>query len=446
MKTSLRKKSFVVCFGLIFLGGLIFSSILLSSFFNCFKEQQYQLLYQEALDYKNIILSKKNNNNINNIFLVDLDRNIKINNKNYKISKNIINNIIKKNKYKSYGNLEGILNKKYYILALPVYLNKKLNKFVFVLKPGDKINYIFNNFIKIYIISFILIIFILAVIILILINKIIDILDNIIFISKKFLKKDFRKKLDIKTKDELGKLALVINNMATLLEEMDENRRNFVSSVSHELKTPMTIISSSIEGILDGVIKEDQVKNYLVVISDEIKRLSKVVTSMNNLTKITSGQMKLSKQKINISEMIRQAIFNFEIQILNKNIKIFGLDKRDLFVIGDSDMIYQVIYNLIENAVKFVDQNGYIKIKYKETQELVYIGIKNSGEGISENDIKYICDKFYKVDKSRSQDKSGVGLGLYLVRQILRLHESDLEIESVKDKYTQFFFWLEKNK
>ncbi|MBP0979656.1 MAG: GHKL domain-containing protein [Oscillospiraceae bacterium] len=208
----------------------------------------------------------------------------------------------------------------------------------------------------------------------------------------------------------------------------------------------MTIISSSIEGILDGVIKEDQVKNYLVVISDEIKRLSKVVTSMNNLTKITSGQMKLSKQKINISEMIRQAIFNFEIQILNKNIKIFGLDKRDLFVIGDSDMIYQVIYNLIENAVKFVDQNGYIKIKYKETQELVYIGIKNSGEGISENDIKYICDKFYKVDKSRSQDKSGVGLGLYLVRQILRLHESDLEIESVKDKYTQFFFWLEKNK
>ena len=204
------------------------------------------------------------------------------------------------------------------------------------------------------------------------------------------------------------------------------------------------IIIGSIEAILDGLVATEDQNEYLQVIFNEVKRLSNVVTSMSNLTKIDSGQMRLEMKKVNINEIIRQVIFNFDKAISNKNIKIYGLNNENIFVKADNDLLYQVIYNLIENAIKFVNENGYIKIRYQYSADLVYVGIKNSGMGINGDDIKHIFDKFYKVDESRSMDKNGMGLGLYIVKKILKLHGSDIEVESIPNEYIEFFFWLPK--
>ena len=262
--------------------------------------------------------------------------------------------------------------------------------------------------------------------------------------AKVFAKGDFKNKIPINQDNEIGELSLELNKMAESLEQMEDNRRYFIASVSHELKTPMTIIMGSIEAILDGVVATEDQNEYLQVIFNEVKRLSNVVTSMNNLTKIDSGQMQLEKKKVNINEIIRQVIFNFDKAISNKNIEIYGLNNEDIFVKADNDLIYQVVYNLIENAIKFVNENGYIKIRYQYSSDLVYIGIKNSGMGVDSDDIKHIFDKFYKVDKSRGMDKNGMGLGLYIVKKILKLHGSDVEVESIPNEYIEFFFWLPK--
>lgn len=471
MKGGLFKKYFLIFICLILLNSIIFSSLFLFLLTKYFKEDKYKLLYNNAVNVKNIVINNYYNNmnmyldlqyigaacNIissstdADIFLADVNgeiiigQNIKLYNRQNVIPSDVVSEVLNQGIYKSYGNLKGVYKDTHYILAIPVEIDgSDFCSIVFVVVPTKNVEKLLLDMIKIFIISFIIVIVISMGIIWIVTDKIISPLKEIATMTKIFSKGDFRKKITVYSNDEIGELSNSLNEMALSLEKIEESRRYFIASVSHELKTPITIISGSIEGMIDGVISPEKYNEYLLIVYNEIKRLSKVVVSMTNLSKIDSGQMKLSKQEINISEIIRQVIFNFESEILKKDITIYGLDNCNIFVLGDKDMIYQVIYNLVENAIKFTSNGGYIKIRFKITHEYIYIGIKNSGEGICDQDVKYIFDKFYKVDKSRSKDKNGVGLGLYIVRQILRLHGSDIEVESKLGEYVEFFFWLQK--
>lgn len=261
--------------------------------------------------------------------------------------------------------------------------------------------------------------------------------------AKKFGAGDFSSRVPITTNDEIGQLAEEFNNMADSLALSEGTRRSFIANVSHELKTPMTTIGGFVDGILDGTIPYERQSYYLNIVSVEVKRLSRLVQSMLALSRIDSGTMKLNKQKFNLTEVIIDTLLTFEQKIDQRRINILGLeDITEINIDGDKDMLHQVVYNLMENAVKFTNENGYIKISAELAPDRTVISIENSGEGINSEEIKHIFERFYKTDKSRSMDKNGMGLGLYIVKTILRLHGGDITADSELGKSCRFTFWL----
>ena len=256
---------------------------------------------------------------------------------------------------------------------------------------------------------------------------------------------DFSRRVKVKRNDEIKELAESFNAMAESLESLEIMRSSFVSNVSHELKTPMTTIGGFVDAILNDTIPREQQNHYLSIVSDEVKRMSTLVNSMLVLSKLDSGLTELQPTDVDIFDIICRVMISFERMLERKNIEIIGADKLDTVMVKcDGQLMHQVIYNLFDNAVKFTPEGGYISIFIQEYTSSVEIYIKNSGEGIADEDIKHIFERFYKTDKSRSMDKSGVGLGLYLVKSIMNYHNGDITVKSVKGLYTQFTLVLPK--
>ena len=265
--------------------------------------------------------------------------------------------------------------------------------------------------------------------------------------AKAFGNGDFSIRVKAGSNDEIGELAEAFNSMADSLASSEGMRRSFVANVSHELKTPMTTIAGFIDGILDGTIPPDRQSYYLNIVTVEIKSLSRLVTSMLALSRIDSGELKLVTQTFDISDTVLNTFLTFEQKIEERNINIIGLgENKPVFIEGDPDMIHQVIYNLVENAAKFTNVGGDITATVEEKGSDAYVTIKNTGPGISKEQIKFIFDRFYKTDQSRSHDKNGMGLGLYIVKTIVRLHGGEIKADSVEGEYTRFVIRLPKKK
>lgn len=263
--------------------------------------------------------------------------------------------------------------------------------------------------------------------------------------AKQFGKGDFSVRVKETTNDEIGELAVAFNNMADSLASSETIRKSFIANVSHELKTPMTTIAGFIDGILDGTISPEKHSYYLHIVSDEVKRLSRLVQSMLNLSRIDNGELKINYNRFDLLTILVTTVITYEQEIDKRNIEVRGLDSiSPKFVYGDKDLIHQVVYNLIENAVKFTDEGGYIEFGIRENSEATVFRIKNSGQGIRKEELSLIFDRFYKTDKSRSRDKKGLGLGLYLVRSIIHLHGGEIKADSVYGEYAVFEFSLPK--
>ena len=215
-----------------------------------------------------------------------------------------------------------------------------------------------------------------------------------------------------------------------------------MGNISHELKTPMTSIGGFIDGILDGTIPPEKQSHYLGIVSQEIKRLSRMVVSMLNIAKIEAGEMRLNLQAVDLHEIVCRTVLGFENKIEEKHIAINGLDSDKVFIEADPDMIYQVVYNLIENAVKFTPDGGEISIAYKNDGKYVSTSIKNTGEGISKEEISHLFERFYKTDRSRGMDTKGVGLGLHIVKSLINIHDGTIVVKSVQGEYSEFIFTL----
>lgn len=265
--------------------------------------------------------------------------------------------------------------------------------------------------------------------------------------AKAFGNGDFSIRVRVTSNDEVGDLAKAFNNMADSLASSEGMRRSFIANVSHELKTPMTTIAGFIDGILDGTIPKERENYYLNIVTVEVKRLSRLVTSMLALSRIDSGELKMVKQRFDLSETVLSTFLTFEQKIDQRKIKVTGFDNSEpLFLDGDPDMIHQVVYNLVENAVKFTNEGGFIDVSVVDEDVRAVVSITNSGAGIPPEQIGFIFDRFYKTDKSRSHDKNGMGLGLYIVKTIVHLHGGEIMAESEEGKYTRFMFWLPKKK
>lgn len=242
-------------------------------------------------------------------------------------------------------------------------------------------------------------------------------------------------------KGYLSDFAKSLNKMADELAADEEAQRSFVANVSHELKTPMTTIGGFIDGILDGTIPPEQQKGYLTIVSNEIKRLSRTVVSMLNLSKIEAGEVSIAPVKYDIGKQIFDTLLSFEKQINDKNISVEGFeDMGSVPINADKDLIQQVIYNLFDNAVKFTPENGVISVHAQNEDGKTVVSIRNTGTGVSDEEISRIFERFYKVDKSRSYDVKGVGLGLYIVKTIINMHDGEITARSENGKYIEFCF------
>ncbi len=263
--------------------------------------------------------------------------------------------------------------------------------------------------------------------------------------AKKFAIGDFSYRVKVQGDDELAELGRAFNDMADSLDALESSRRNFVSNVSHELRTPMTSIGGFIDGILDGTIPREKQDYYLGIVSGEIRRLSRLVVAMLNMSKIESGSFEMKPTNYDISEQIIHILLTFEQKIEEKSIEIQGLeDLKPTHIVADTDMIYQVIYNIFDNAVKFTNQGGYINVSMNESDNDIEVHIKNSGIGIKSDELSKVFERFYKVDKSRSLDAKGAGLGLYIVKMMVEMHGGKIWAKSDDDSSAEFIFRLPK--
>lgn len=237
---------------------------------------------------------------------------------------------------------------------------------------------------------------------------------------------------------ELAPIITTMNKMTEIIASNNKHRLEFMSNVSHELKTPVTIINGFITGILDGTIEREQQRRYLVRVSDQTNRMVRTINTMMKLSGIESGDMQLNRQMVDLTALFVETLFMFERQIEDKNVTVKGIDSPKIILYGDRDILYQIVYNLVDNAVKFVNNGGVIKLSAYSDQQNIYLWFGNTGKGISGREMPRIFDRFYKTDFSRSHDTSGVGLGLSIVKKFVEFHHGSIILKSNQDEYTEF--------
>ena len=255
---------------------------------------------------------------------------------------------------------------------------------------------------------------------------------------------DARVKLTRDYPEEVEDLALAFNNMAQELQKSEYQRKEFVANVSHELKTPMTTISGYVDGILDGTIPPERSRYYLQIVSDETKRLSRLVRSMLDISKLQdqSGIPDSKKVHFDMEEIVGQVLITFEKKITDKHLDVdVEMPEHPVFTFASQDMVTQVVYNLIDNAVKFCPEGGTLGLKIKSGGNKIYISVSNEGETIPPEELPLVFDRFHKTDKSRSQNRDGWGLGLYIVKTIVCSHGENISVSS-RDGKTEFTFTM----
>ena len=243
--------------------------------------------------------------------------------------------------------------------------------------------------------------------------------------------------------EEMEELALSFNNMASLLQKSEYQRQEFVANVSHELKTPMTTISGYIDGILDGTIPEHRQRYYLQIVSDETKRLSRLVRSMLDISRLQDQPIPDDKKMhFDLEEVAGQVLITFEQKIVGKKLDVdVDFPEHPVYTFAGRDYVTQVIYNLIDNAVKFCPEGGTLGLKIREAGKKVYVSISNDGDTIPAEELPLVFDRFHKLDKSRSQNRDGWGLGLYIVKTIVCSHGENISVTSKNGK-TAFTFTM----
>lgn len=365
------------------------------------------------------------------------------------LGKNIPEDVLqqaKSGEYIKIGTANGFFHQKKYTVATPIYKDKEKNNvwgITFVICDTATLNSSQTEILKVFLLVLIGTSIFAFLTTWLFAYKTVKPIEQMVKATQAFSVGNFSSRINVKSKDEIGTLAISFNSMADSLESSENVRRNFISNVSHELKTPMTTISGFVDGILDGTIPPDKEIHYLKIVSDETKRLSKLISTMLNVSCIDNGNVKLIKKPFDISKVVLNVLRSFEKNISDKSINMQCNDiSPNLFVNADIDMIYQVIYNLVENAVKFTDENGYITASLTSYNEKIIFKLRNSCSGISSDDLPKIFDRFYKGDKSRSKNKNSMGLGLYLVKTITRLHNGEVFVSSSQGKYCEFTFEL----
>ncbi|MCI8554844.1 MAG: HAMP domain-containing histidine kinase [Clostridiales bacterium] len=356
---------------------------------------------------------------------------------------------LKGREYFTVGTLGGLYAERQYTAGVPIVKDNRIIGYAFVSAPAEGLSFYLSNNLQMFFLSALGVLTLAFIALYVMTFRMVRPLRRMAAATRSFAVGDFSCRIPVRGRDEVAELASALNSMAVSLSSVEGMRRDFVANVSHELKTPMTTIAGFIDGILDGTIPEEKRTHYLKIVSDEVKRLSRLVKTMLDLSRIDSGKLKVTPVVFDLTEVIGTALLSFEQRIERKGVRITGLEECPrMEVTADYDLIGQVCYNLLDNAVKFTNEGGEvsIRIEYESAGERqtgrTTVAIRNTGAGIPAEEMPHVFERFYKSDKSRSLDKNGVGLGLYIVKTVIVLHHGEIVVRSVAGEYCEFAFWL----
>lgn len=384
------------------------------------------------------------------IFIADTDGSILLYSENAgfilkkaKLSDQIIEKL-NTGEYFEVGLLDGMYESRQYTIGIPITVySDTVVGFVFASTSAEGLSeYLLNN-LQVFFLSALGVLALTFIAVYIMTFRMVRPLRQMAAAARSFGMGDFSRRIHVVGKDEVAELASSLNNMAVSLSSVEEMRRSFIANVSHELKTPMTTIAGFIDGILDGTIPKEKHQYYLRIVTHEVKRLSRLVKSMLDLSRIDNGELRINPGYYDLTEQVCNILLSFVQRIDEKNIMVEGLENSPRAeVFADYDLLGQVIYNLIDNAIKFMNESGTLTLKIYHKDKRIYCSIRNTGIGIPSQEMPHIFERFYKSDKSRSLDKNGMGLGLYIVKTVINLHHGEISVRSTEGEYCEFVFWL----
>ncbi len=363
------------------------------------------------------------------------------------IGSDFLNRVIKTGYVRSMGRIEGLYSDSRYVAAVPVFSQEQAVLGIVISSvPISASMKLLHSLSRIYLISAVAAVVLAAGVMLWVVRRHSDPLKQMSQAAVAFGHGDLNARVRVNSRcsREIQELALAFNNMADSLQKSEYRRQEFVANVSHELKTPMTTISGFADGILDGTIPDDRQKHYLQLISEETKRLSRLVRSMLDTTRLQNGE-KISedkKSRFDISECAGQVILTFERKITEKDLNVqVEMPEYPVYTDAQQDSIIQVLYNLLDNAVKFCPQKGDLSLKIRTGGNKIYVVVGNSGKTIPQQELPLVFDRFHKLDKSRTENRDGWGLGLYIVKSIIDAHGENISVASHHNN-TEFTFTL----
>ena len=363
------------------------------------------------------------------------------------IEQSYLQQVMTTGKVVSAGKIEGLYTDVRQVVAVPIYdaIGQSVG-IVIVSVPMTQTLQLLDRMSDIYIFVSVLVLLVSIILITFLARRVSDPLREMAHAASAFGhgQLDARVRVDDAYSQEIRELALAFNNMASSLQKSEYQRQEFVANVSHELKTPMTTISGFLDGMLDGTIPPEKHRHCMELVSDETKRLSRLVRSMLDISRLQDQQEipEESKSRFDICEFAGRVLVTFEQKITTKGLEV-QVDFPDypVFTFANPDYITQVIYNLVDNAVKFCPSGGTMGLRVRPGDKKVYISVFNDGQTIPPEELSMVFDRFHKLDKSRNRNADGWGLGLYIVKTIIMRHGEDISVSSQDDR-TEFTFTL----
>jgi signal transduction histidine kinase len=251
---------------------------------------------------------------------------------------------------------------------------------------------------------------------------------------------------NVESEDEMGYLAATLSYMASEIARSEDDQKKFVANVSHDFRSPLTSIEGYLKAMLDGTIPPEMYEKYLNIVLNETSRLTKLTNSLLTLNNLNTKGIMLNRTDFEINTVIRNVAATFEGTCRQKTIGIeLILTGDEMYVVADVDKIQQVLYNLLDNAIKFSHHDSLIKIETTEKHNKIFISVKDTGIGIPKDDLKLIWNRFYKSDLSRGKDKKGTGLGLSITKEIIQAHGENINVISTEGVGTEFIFSLPKS-
>ena len=264
--------------------------------------------------------------------------------------------------------------------------------------------------------------------------------------AKQYASGNLDYEIPVYTHDEIGYLSASLNYMAVQLKDMDDYQKKIVANVSHDFRSPLTSIKGYVEAMNDGTIPPELHEKYLRIILFETERLTDLTTDLLTLNEFDTKELLLDKTKFDIQEVIKTTAESFEGVCTPKHISIeLLLLPGEILVYADRRKIQQVLYNLIDNAIKFSENNSSITIEVVEKNGKVFISVKDHGIGIPKKALNKIWERFYKSDLSRGKDKKGTGLGLSIVKEVIQAHDEHINVISTEGVGTEFIFSLSRS-